>query len=68
MIGDHKDRRPSDALVFARVIRPRVVIPAHYECFKSRTIQPEVFTRLFSPDEEFKPLVLPYNKPVVYPT
>lgn len=68
MIGDHGGRRPSDALVFVRVIRPRVVILAHYECFKSRTIQPEEFTRLFSPDEAFTPLVLPYNEPVVYPT
>ena len=67
VIGDHGGRRPSDALVFARAIRPRVVIPAHYECFRSRTIHPEEFTRLFSPDEEFKPLVLPYNEPVVYP-
>jgi L-ascorbate metabolism protein UlaG (beta-lactamase superfamily) len=67
VIGDNRDRRPSDALVFARAIRPRVVIPCHYGCFKDRTIEPEEFTRLFSPDEEFEPLVLPYNEAVVYP-
>ena len=66
VFGDIRERRPSDALVFARAIRPRVVIPCHYGCFKNRTIQPEEFSRLFSLEEEFKPLVLPYNESVVY--
>jgi len=60
IIGDYPGRKPEDAFRFARIVRPKIVIPSHYECFANRTIDPEEFTRLFADTSEIRPVVIGY--------
>lgn len=60
IIGDYPGRRPGDAFKFAEIVKPKVVIPSHYECFKDRTIDPVEFIRLFKENSGIKPVVIKY--------
>ena len=60
IIGDYPERRPEDALKFAKIVGPKIVIPCHYECFANRTIDPTEFTRLFTDASVIKPVVIGY--------
>ena len=61
IIGDTPDRKPEDAYILAKAIRPKIAIPCHYECFADRTIDPEKFVQLFKDEDETKPVVIPYK-------
>lgn len=67
IIGDYRGRRPEQALAFAEIIRPKVVIPTHYDCFVDRTIDPQAFTSLFARMPDIKPVVIEYMGSYVYP-
>ncbi len=60
IVGDYPERRPKDAFMFAEIVKPKVVIPTHYECFKDRTIDPVEFIRLFKDNPGIKPVVIKY--------
>jgi L-ascorbate 6-phosphate lactonase len=66
IVGDTPERRPEDAYLFAKIIKPKVVIPCHYDCFKDRTIDPEKFVQLFKNTSNIKPVVIPYKGVYVY--
>jgi L-ascorbate 6-phosphate lactonase len=66
IIGDTPDRRPEDAYKLARAIRPKIVIPCHYDCFADRTIDPERFIRLFEGEKEIQPIVIQYKGTYIY--
>ena len=66
VIGDYPGRRPEDALKFAMGIRPSVVIPTHYDCFRDRTLDPQEFVKLFEAGCGVKPVVVPYGGVYVY--
>ena len=46
IVGDFPERRPEDAVAFAKIVSPRVVIPGHYGCFTDRTVDPKIFVDL----------------------
>lgn len=60
IIGDYRERRPEDAFAFTKIVKPKIVIPCHYDCFKNRTIDPSKFTDLFVDTPEIKPIVIRY--------
>ncbi|RLI05615.1 hypothetical protein DRO22_02510 [Candidatus Bathyarchaeota archaeon] len=66
IIGDTPDRRPEDAYLFAEVIKPRIAIPCHYDCFADRTIDPEEFVNLFKDECEITPIVIAYKGIYIY--
>jgi L-ascorbate 6-phosphate lactonase len=66
IVGDTPERRPEDAYLFAKIIKPKVVIPCHYDCFKNRTIDPEKFVQLFKNTPSIKSVVIPYKGVYVY--
>ncbi|MEM2905659.1 MAG: MBL fold metallo-hydrolase [Candidatus Bathyarchaeia archaeon] len=66
IIGDYPGRRPEHALVFAKVIKPRIVIPTHYGCFTNRDVDPAEFTRLFADLPDIKPIVIDYKGKYTY--
>jgi len=68
IVGDTPERKPDDAFLFAKLIKPKVVIPCHYGCFSDRTIDPEKFVRLFRDAQDIKPVVIPYNGVYIYKT
>ncbi len=61
IIGDTPDRKPEDAYILAKAIKPKIAIPCHYECFADRTIDPEKFVQLFKDEDETRPVVIPYK-------
>jgi len=61
IVGDTPERKPEDALLFAKLIKPKIVIPCHYDCFSDRTIDPQKFVQLFKDTLEIKPVVIPYK-------
>ncbi len=61
IIGDTPDRRPEDAYHLAKAVKPKIVIPCHYDCFADRTIDPERFVQLFKDEDEIRPVVIPYR-------
>jgi len=61
IIGDAPDRRPEDAYILAKAIKPKIAIPCHYDCFADRTIDPEKFVQLFKDEDETRPIVIPYK-------
>ena len=61
IIGDYPTRKPEDAAKFTRIVKPRIVIPMHYGCFKDRTIDPTQFTRLIADKPEIKPVIIEYG-------
>jgi len=46
IVGDFPERKPEDAVAFAKIVKPKVVIPGHYGCFVDRTIDPKIFVGL----------------------
>ena len=66
IIGDTPERKPEDAFLFAKLIKPKVVIPSHYDCFKDRTIDTRKFTALFRDTPDIKPVVIPYKGVYIY--
>jgi L-ascorbate 6-phosphate lactonase len=75
IIGDTPERRPEDAYLFAKIIKPKIVIPCHYGCIKEihteqgvipRNIDPEKFVQLFKNTPNIKPVVIPYKGAYVY--
>lgn len=66
IVGDTPERKPEDALLFAKLIKAKVVIPSHYGCFSNRTIDPQKFTELFKDAPDIKPVVIPYQGMYIY--
>jgi len=66
IIGDIRDRKPEDAFAFAKIIRPKIVIPCHYGCFATRTIDPQIFAELFRDEPEIKPIIIEPKGKYVY--
>lgn len=66
VIGDYAGRRPDHALTFGRAAGVKAVIPTHYSCFRSRTIEPAEFLAVFEGEEEIVPVAVPYNEMYVY--
>jgi len=61
IIGDTPQRKPEDAFKFAMVMKPKIVIPCHYDCFSDRTIDPQRFVELFKEISDIKVVVIPYK-------
>jgi len=66
IIGDTPDRRPEDAYLVAKAIKPKVAMPCHYDCFADRTIDPEKFVQLFKDECKIRPVVIPYKGIYIY--
>lgn len=66
IIGDTPERRPSDAFKFTQIVKPKIVIPCHYDCFTDRTIDPREFMRLLQNEPVTKTVIIPYNGIYVY--
>ena len=66
IIGDFPGRRPEDAVKFAKIIKPKIVIPSHYGCFKRRTIDPKVFAELLEGTPDIKPVIIDYMGVYIY--
>ena len=66
IIGDFPDRKPEDAFKFALILRPKIVIPCHYECFKNRTIDPKIFAEMFKDIPDIKPVIIEYMGKYIY--
>ncbi|MBS7615454.1 MBL fold metallo-hydrolase [Candidatus Bathyarchaeota archaeon] len=66
IIGDTPQRKPEDAFKFTMVVKPKIVIPCHYDCFSDRTIDPQNFIKLFKEVTSIKPIVIPYKGKYVY--
>jgi len=66
IIGDTPERKPEDAFLFAKLIKPKVVIPSHYGCFSDRTIDPQNFITLFKDTPDIKPVIIPYKGIYIY--
>lgn len=66
IIGDFPGRRPEDAVAFARILRPRVVIPGHYGCFRDRTMDPRVFVDLMRDVPDVRAVVIEKGGGYVY--
>ncbi len=66
IIGDFPGRKPEDAFKFAKIIEPKIVIPSHYDCFKNRTINPQIFAEMFRNDAKIKPVVIEYKGKFIY--
>ncbi|MEM2875577.1 MAG: MBL fold metallo-hydrolase [Candidatus Bathyarchaeia archaeon] len=66
IVGDTPERRPEDAFLFAKLIKPKIAIPSHYDCFSNRTIDPERFVQLFKDEPDIKPVIIPYKGMYIY--
>ena len=66
IIGDTPQRKPEDAFKFAIVVKPKIVIPCHYDCFSDRTIDPQRFVELFKGVSDIKPIVITYKGTYVH--
>lgn len=66
IIGDTPQRRPEDAFLFAKLIKPKIVIPCHYDCFSDRTIDPQKFIQLFKETPSIRPIAIPYKGVYIY--
>jgi L-ascorbate 6-phosphate lactonase len=61
IIGDTPQRKPEDAFKFAMIVKPKIVIPCHYDCFSDRTIDPQRFVELFKKVSDIKVVVISYK-------
>jgi len=66
IIGDFQGRRPEDAVVFTKALKPKVVIPGHYGCFKNRTVDPRVFIELMREVPDVRAVVIESGGSYVY--
>jgi L-ascorbate 6-phosphate lactonase len=58
-------RKPEDAVIFAKLLSPEVVIPCHYNLWSGDTINPQDFAKLFD-STKIRPIVIPYKGSYVY--
>jgi L-ascorbate 6-phosphate lactonase len=56
----HGIRKPEDAVIFAKLVNPEVVIPCHYNLWSGDTINPQDFTKLFD-STKIRPVVIAYK-------
>jgi len=68
IVGDFPGRRPEDAVAFARTLKPKIVIPGHYGCFKDRTIDPRVFADIMKDVQSSKTVVIESGGSYIYRT
>jgi L-ascorbate 6-phosphate lactonase len=61
----HGIRKPEDAVIFAKLLNPEVVIPCHYNLWSGDTINPQDFAKLFD-STKIRPVVIPYKGSYVY--
>jgi L-ascorbate metabolism protein UlaG (beta-lactamase superfamily) len=61
----HGIRKPEDAVIFAKLLNPEVVIPCHYNLWSGDTINPQDFTKLFD-STKIRPVVIPYEGSYIY--
>jgi len=61
----HGIRKPEDALIFAKLVSPEVVIPCHYNLWSGDTLDPEDFAKLFK-STNIRPIVIPYKGSYTY--
>jgi len=66
IIGDFPKRRPEDAVTFAKILKPKIVIPGHYGCFRDRTIDPQVFIDLMKEVSDVKTVVIQSGGSYIY--
>lgn len=66
IIGDYPGRKPEQALAFAKIIKPKIVIPTHYGCFESRNMDPQAFVELFHDEPDIEPVVIGYKGKYMY--
>ncbi|MEM3693247.1 MAG: MBL fold metallo-hydrolase [Candidatus Bathyarchaeia archaeon] len=66
IVGDYPGRRPEQALGFARIVRPKIVIPTHYGCFIGRDADPREFVGLFKDIPDVKPVIIEYMGSYIY--
>ncbi len=66
IIGDFRGRQPRDAYAFSLILRPKIVIPCHYDCFADRTIDPRVFADLFTGTSGIQVVIIDYNGHYLY--
>lgn len=66
IIGDFAGRKPEQALAFAKIIKPKIVIPTHYGCFENRNIDPQAFVELFLNEPDIEPVVIDYKGKYIY--
>jgi L-ascorbate metabolism protein UlaG (beta-lactamase superfamily) len=58
-------RKPEDAVTFAKLLKPEVIIPCHYNLWREDTIDPQDFVKLFD-STDIKPVVIPYMGSYIY--
>jgi len=68
IIGDTPQRKPEDAFKFTMIVKPKIVIPCHYDCFSDRTIDPQRFVELFNEVSDIKPIVISYKETYIHKT
>jgi len=61
----HGIRKPEDAVIFAKLLSPKVVIPSHYNLWSGDTINPQDFAKLFD-STRIRPVVIPYKGSYTY--
>jgi L-ascorbate metabolism protein UlaG (beta-lactamase superfamily) len=61
----HGIRKPEDAVIFAKLLSPEVVIPCHYNLWSGDTIDPDDFANLFK-STNIRPVVIPYKGSYTY--
>ncbi len=66
IIGDTPQRKPEDAVRFAMIVKPKIVIPCHYHCFSDRTIDPQKFIELIKEIPYLKAILIPYKGTYIY--
>jgi len=66
IVGDIEGRTPEDAYIVTKFIKPKIVIPCHYDCFADRTIDPKKFVQLFEKNSDIKPVVILYKGLYIY--
>jgi len=64
-LSPHGVRKPEDAVTFAKLLNPDVIIPCHYNLWSGDTINPQNFAKLFD-STKVKPVVIPYKGSYVY--
>jgi L-ascorbate 6-phosphate lactonase len=66
IIGDTPERKPDDAYKFAKIVKPQIVIPCHYDCFADRTIDPQEFVVLLQNEPGIETVIIPYKGLYIY--
>ena len=67
IFGDFTGRKPEDALTFSEIVKPKIVIPSHYGCFETKTIDPQKFLDVFREVTDVKAVLIEYSGKLIYP-